>query len=196
MLNSKALSELLSKNSDDRLCKQWFLITTNGTLLAYTRPTSMRDLRRQASTAIIAWREHQNSLSSHSTTTHAQPSELEGSGILHTLTIESELSNIIIRVVQPQLLLVLEGGVPPRQRDFRSRVTPEGFDGSDEPSNGHTDVILGSSQSSGAQISTRKADSSALALQRGKFDALAAVINEELEGIGFTVPETSITKMF
>ena len=114
MLNAKALSDLLSRNSDERLCKRWWIMTPNGTLLASTRPSDPKDLRKKVATYALAWQEYQ------------QPANLEPNGqpeqepsskhALHTLIVELESSNFLVQRIQPDLLLVLEGGVPPRKK--------------------------------------------------------------------------------
>ena len=76
MLNAKALSELLSKNRDERLCKRWFLITPNGTLLAYSKPTNIRDLRRQAAMAALSWQEQQQSSNTDSAATEQEATKI------------------------------------------------------------------------------------------------------------------------
>src|ERR1700753_114045 len=119
MLNAKALTELLSNNSDERLCKRWFLVTPNGTLLAYTRTNNIVELRRLSTKAVLLWREHSTSKPSNATALHHEDASAKViPHLLRTLTVETESSNLIIRKVQPQLLLVLEGGVPPRRKTF------------------------------------------------------------------------------
>ena len=198
MLNAKALSELLSRNSDDRLCKRWFLMTPNGTLLAYSKPTNIRDLRRQAAMAALSWQEHQEQSPTESSGTDGEIAKISMPSLLRTLTIESESANTIVRKLQPQLLLVLEGGVPPRRRTFEPRVTPEGpgdapYPSQDKQSGGSA---LESSASSIAESTKSSASHGVLGLQRRKLDALASAIAQNFEQTGFKMPEEGSAKIF
>lgn len=202
MLNSKALSELLSKNSDGRLCKRWFIISPNGTLLAYTKPTDIRDLRRQAAIAAMSWQEHSEDQSSPDSPEgeEARSHSLSMAGLLRTLTVENENSNLIIRKLQPRLLLVLEGGTPPRKRAFEPKVTPEGPGDAPYPSLEGRDAgsVPGSSASSVAGSTKTKTGvfHKTLVLQRRKLDALASAIASNLEKTGFRMPDEENTKLF
>lgn len=195
MLNVKALSELLSKNSDDRLCKRWYMMTPNGTLLAYNQPTDVRDLRKQVALVAISWQEHDTARPA----SEKASSESDKPRPLHTLTMESDTANVIVRRLQPSLLLVLEGGVPPRKRALGSRITAEGQGGDLllPPSQHNTASGVDSSASSVAESSrSSSAALSVLALQRKKLDALAAAIAEDFEQTGFKMPEGSTNQMF
>lgn len=202
MLNAKALSELLSHNRDDRLCKRWYLMTPNGTLLAHSQPTDINDLRKQAAIAAITWQEHQrhNSDGSLADSFHGEIREDgEPQQPLHVLTIESEASNVLIRQVQPQLLLALEGGVPPRRAGFGRRVTAESSDGSqqqhDGPHQQGDDVSLRSNATGVNGRSTAAAN--VLKMHRSRLDALADAIISDLEQTGFKMPaEGSSTTVF
>lgn len=198
MLNAKSLSEFLSKNSDERLCKRWFLMTPNGTLLAYSKPTNIRDLRRQAAMAALSWQEHQGPPHADSLEPGGEVGKLPMPSLLRTLTIESESTNLIIRNIQPQLLLVLEGGVPPRKRTFEPRVTPEGPSDDPYPSQDgkSTESALTSSASSVAESTKSSASQGVLRLQRKKLEALAAAIAANLEQTGFKMPDEGNTKIF
>lgn len=103
-------------------------MSPNATLLAYTGPSNIKELRDQAALISILWRDAEqenkkrnpNSESSeHTSSATLKPGSLE------TLTIESEKSNIIVRALQPRLLLVLVGGRPPKRDDDFFKVTPE-----------------------------------------------------------------------
>ena len=202
MLNYKALAELLSRNSDQRLCKRWFIMTPNGTLLAYTKPTDIRDLRRQAAVAALAWQEHSTSGDPPSSPEDdgLHSSSIAITGLLRTLTIENEKSNLIVRKIQPSLLLVLEGGVPPRKRAFEQKITPEGPGDAPYPSlqDRALESAPGSSASSVAESTKTKASSSrkTLALHRGRLDSLASAIASDLEKTGFRMPDDETTKLF
>ena len=195
MLNTRALTEILSNNTDGRLCKRWLLMTRNGTLLAYTQSANIKVLRKQAALATLSWHEYQDSSASITADTNGEPGNAATSGSLHTLTVESEASNLIIRGVQAHLLLVLEGNIPPRKHTFELRAIPEGLD--DAPyqgQNGNTESSLGSSVSSSADAT--QSSPSILALQRQKLDALAAKIAEGLGGTGFKIPDEGSNKVF
>ena len=81
---------------------------SNGTLLAYTQPTNIRELRRQAAMATLSWQENQGPPPSDSATanTAGESSKPAMPNLLRTLTIESENANIIIRKIQPHLLVL------------------------------------------------------------------------------------------
>ncbi|KAK3711491.1 hypothetical protein LTR37_009670 [Vermiconidia calcicola] len=199
MLNAKALSELLSKNSDERLCKRWFLMTPNGTLLAYNQPTHIRDLRRQAAKAALVWQEHQGTQYPDSAAADGlDASKISMPALLRTLTIEADDANLIIRKLQPQLLLVLEGGVPPRKQTFEPRVTPEGPGDATYPTQGgqSSGSAFGSSASSIAESAKSSVSQGVLGLQRRKLDALASAIAQNFEQTGFKMPEEGSTKIF
>ena len=200
MLNANALSELFSNNTDQRLYKRWFLMTPSGTLFAYSEPTDIRDLRKQAAMATLAWQNHSE---------RPIPAEVSPGGErdndsigdwLTALTIESDSSNLIIRKIQPQLLLALEGGVPPRKHSFEPRTTPEGPRGAHSPSHVDnacaTSPVLTSDASSIAGSSKSSVASSVLALQRRKVDALASAIFHELEQTGFQMPNANGARYF
>ena len=198
MLNARALTDVFTKNTDQKLCKRWFLMTTNGTLLAYSKPTNIRDLRRQAAKAGLSWQEHQEAAPGDVMTTEGEPTKVTMPSLLRTLTIESDTSNVIVRKIQPQLLLVLEGGVPPRRRTFEPRVTPEGPGDAPYPSldGKHGDNTLSSSVSSVAESTQSTAAQNVLQLQRKKLDALASAIAKSFEESGFKMPDDGSTKIF
>lgn len=198
MLNTKALTDVFTKNSDQKLCKRWFLITPNGTLLAYTRPTNIRELRKLAATAALSWQDHQEPAKDDSVANDTGTTKIAMPSLLRTLTIESETSNTIIRKIQPQLLLVLEGGVPPRRRTFEPRVTPEGPGDAPYPSQNGKDKegMISSSVSSIAESTQSTASHSVLLMQRKKFDALASAIAQNFEQTGFKMPEEGNTRTF
>jgi hypothetical protein len=198
MLNSKALSDLLTANTDSRLCKRWYLFTPNGTLLAYSSTTDIKDLRRQAARAVLLWQEQLQSQRSSPESSYNSHHTAPTTDTLRTLTIESEEGNTIIRFLQPKLLLVLEGGVPPRRRTFEPRVTAEGPEDAAYPTDGtqQPNSALASSVSSAAESTKSSAPNGVLGLQRRKLDALAAVIGDNFEQTGFRMPEEGNAKVF
>ncbi|PIB02666.1 hypothetical protein CB0940_01106 [Cercospora beticola] len=194
MLNSKAINELLSRNRDGKLCKRWYLMTPNGTLLAYSQPVDINDLRKQAAIAAICWQEHR-SQDARGDNGADYPGEIREDGEqnpLHTLIIESEVSNIIMRQIQKQLLLVLEGGVPPRRAVFVKTITAEGANGARLQSN-QTAGDSSATSNVASDTNVSKGGSNALKLQRKKLDGLADVILRDFEATGFRMPEGSIT---
>ncbi|KXT07425.1 hypothetical protein AC578_471 [Pseudocercospora eumusae] len=166
MLNAKALTELLSHNRDERLCRRWYLMTPNGTLLSYSVPTDINDLRKHAAMAAISWQKYQR----------------QHDDDLRVLSIEADTSNIIMRRIQKQLLLVLEAGVPRRRPDFVQKVRAEDSSSSSTHANG------GSSNEYEA--------SSVLKLQRQKLDKLAEAILGEFERTAFQMPEDAGSTVF
>ena len=195
MLNAKALSDLLSKNSDERLCKRWWLMTPNGTLIAHTQLTDMKDLRRKVATAALTWQDRQQGAEGESNG-HGDPT-VRSQRPLHTLIMETEASNLLVRRVQPDLLLALEGGVPPRKRTFEPRITAEGPEGESLNDGHQSDPAMGTSVSSkaGSSISST-AGGSVLGLHRRKLDAMAAAITLDFEQTGFKMPDESVNKYF
>lgn len=198
MLNVKALNEAFSKNTDKQLCKHWFLMTPNGTLVAYSTPTNIRELRKQAAIAGLSWREHQEPSQDDSMAAGGEHEKVTMPSLLRTLTIESESSNMIVRKIQPQLLLVLDGGVPPRRRTFEPRVTPEGPGDAPYPAleGNRVNSALSSSVSSIAESTQSTAARNVLQLQRKKLDALASAIARSFEESGFRMPDEGNTKIF
>ncbi|TKA79534.1 hypothetical protein B0A49_00379 [Cryomyces minteri] len=130
MLNAKKLSELLSKNVDPKLFPRMFVMSPNGTLLAYSTPANVKELRDQAALISMAWKDYVAMLevaqyNSAAAAAAEDDTTLNPPGrTLETLTIEFDNNNLIVRAIQPKLLLILVGGVPPhRRKDFK--MTPE-----------------------------------------------------------------------
>ncbi|EME88042.1 uncharacterized protein MYCFIDRAFT_75876 [Pseudocercospora fijiensis CIRAD86] len=193
MLNAKALTELLSHNRDERLCRRWYLMTANGTLLSYSVPTDINDLRKHAAMAAISWQEYQHRQDGDGL--HAEIREDMEQSPLHALTIESDTSNIIMRRVQGQLLLVLEGGVPPRRADFVKRTTAEAADGTrlrGSWDDGSTSTNNDGDNTNGGN----KVAASVVKVQRQKLDHLAEAILAEFEQTGFQMPEDAGSTVF
>ncbi|KAK8158058.1 hypothetical protein BKA80DRAFT_206894 [Phyllosticta citrichinensis] len=219
MLNVKKLSDLLASNVDPKLYPRMFVMSPNGTLLAYSRPANIKELRDQAALVSMAWKEHEHSVRSE--TSHSENHEPSASSRapLETLTIEFDNGNLIVRAIQPKLLLVLVGGVPPgRKQSFK--VTPE-IQGSaryppetaDSSTNGHGRIIPPASTDSHnssqdpASIGSPDAPSSVsvaeshmsqrekdtelgpLHVQRKKVDAMTNFIRQDFERRGFVMPD-------
>jgi hypothetical protein len=226
MLNVLKLSELLNKNVDPQIYPRFFVMSPNGTLLAYSTPVDIKDLRDQAALISMAWKEHETALQAKagkdSTQSEAGQSEdSSASSMLETLTIEFEHNNVIVRAIQPKLLLVLVGGVPP-SRNRRFKITAEAHgdpryphanleeieelptapsEGETSPKNGSppTDEdsnFLKKRASSVAlsHMSQREKDLKlgALHIQRKKIDAVTEFIRRDFDTKGFVMPDDSI----
>lgn len=194
MLNARALGELLSQNSDQRLCKRWFLMTPNGTLLAHSQTENLKDLRKGVTAAALSWQE-QNEIARHLSGS-SEGTFATASAHLHTLIFESASKNVLIRKLQPQLLLVLEGGVPPRKPSFEVRITVEGADGQPLRRHAAGDSSPSASVSSKAESSMSTATAGVLALHRRKLDAMAEAILNDFEQTGFKMPENGADQLF
>ncbi|KAK3673997.1 hypothetical protein LTR78_006199 [Recurvomyces mirabilis] len=193
MLNTKALTELLSLNTDERLCKRWYLMTPSGTLLASSQPTDAKDLRKQVAFATLSWQEH---LSGEELAEHGQAEQRGPDRGLQTLSIETEAINVVVRKLQPHLLLVLEGGVPPRKRSFMPRTTAEGRNGELLQPARTAESSLAASLSSQIDLNVTTAPSSVLALHKKKLEAMAAAILADFERTGFKMPGEDETGLF
>lgn len=199
MLNVRGLTELLTQNRDDKLCKRWWLMTPNGTLLAYSHPANTRDLRNQAAMAALSWQEHEFAKISEAGVEDDEDHDpADFVDHIRALTIEGDTSNLIITRVQSHMLLALEGGVPPRRAGFEPKTTAESADDDQYP----PDDLNMASLPSDAGISSRassmisNAATSVLRLQRKKLEALANVIIDEFERTGFEMPEEGALKFF
>lgn len=112
-----------------------------------------------------------------------------------TLALACEDCNLIIRQLPCRLLLVLEGGIPPRQRAAPLRTTTQQADeDSSVLHDNHVDSSLGSPAPSTTESST--SNHSVVVLQRQKFDNFAAAVNEDIESSGFQIPDDSSAKLF
>ncbi|KAF2801076.1 hypothetical protein K505DRAFT_331170 [Melanomma pulvis-pyrius CBS 109.77] len=219
MLNALKLSELLAKNVDPQLYPRMFVMSPNGTLMAYSTPVDIKDLRDQAALISMAWKEHEATFQAK----HSKPSNQsefeESSSILETLTIEFQHNNIIIRAIQPKLLLVLVGGVPPSRRTI-FKVTTEAYGDPRYPpidplesdsappdqlpqgdSSAESSLPAGEDHNEGkkkaasimSHMSQREKDIKVgvLHIQRKKLDALTAFIREDFDSKGFVMPDDS-----
>ncbi|KAF2117221.1 hypothetical protein BDV96DRAFT_644651 [Lophiotrema nucula] len=215
MLNAVKLSELLAKNVDQQLYPRMFIMSPNGTLMAYSTPVDIKELRDQAALISMTWKEHETTLR----TKHARHAQNEDAAepVLETLTIEFEHNNIIVRALQPSLLLVLVGGVPP-SRKATFKFTPEAYGDPrypptdvpepDAPNSSQTEETNSSADSSlhnegavgkkkassiASQLSQKEKDVmiGALHIQRKKIDALTDFIRADFDAKGFIMPDDS-----
>ena len=169
-------------------------MTPNGTLLAHSEAKDSKELRKQVAVAALSWQEQDQGASNlaDSVDSH-QPAPSRG---LQVLIIESALHNVLVRRLQSQLLLVLEGGVPPRKSSFETRITAEGSDGQPLHDTRAGDSSLSTSVSSKAESSMSMASSGVLALHRKKLDAMSAAILADFEQTGFKMPEDASNHFF
>ncbi|KAI9665877.1 MAG: hypothetical protein M1821_003812 [Bathelium mastoideum] len=215
MLNPAKLSELLNHNVDPKLYPRIFVMTPNATLMAYTTPADIRELRDQATLVSMCWKDSANVVKHK---VHPVDAEAESSDSLQleTLTIEFDSANVIVRSLQERLLLVLVGGVPPnRQHNFKA--TPERNGDPRYPSTELKEESTGAveerASSSVPETSTQDlkvATSSSLPsgsaeiemtekekdirlgvlhIQRKKADALVAYIKGEFDKTNFVMPD-------
>ena len=158
-------------------------MSPNGTLMAYTTPTDIRALRDQAALLSMAWKDH--------STKHPSP--------LTTLTIETPHNNIIARAIQPSLLLVLVGTVPPNRKPDVFKITPEAQADARYPrevgeeEEGTQVVGSGKAPSVMSTVSVRERDlkGGVLHVQRRKVDALVGYLRRDFEEKGFVMPDDS-----
>jgi hypothetical protein len=112
-------------------------MSPNGTLLAYSTPVDIKELRDQAALISIAWKEHcQGRQKPPTSTQRKEPARSDNSAgavaaqslqsALRTLTIQSRDCNILVRLLQPELLLVLVGNIPPKKNQT-FKINAEGY---------------------------------------------------------------------
>jgi hypothetical protein len=196
-------------------------MSPNGTLLAYSTPVDIKELRDQAALISIAWKEHcqgrqkpyvrkDSARNDHSAATTASQSSKSP---LKTLTIQSRDCNILVRLLQPELLLVLVGNIPPKKSQtfkinaegngdpryppidaFPSRPGSssnllQGDAATDDPAR----TVLsgkGKTPSLMSNMSQREKDirHGVLHVQRKRLDALADYALRDFESTGFIMP--------
>ena len=171
-------------------------MTPNGSLMAYTLPANMKELRDQVALVSISWKENLERKDSEKfEPQHSQggpnepPKRIVRSDALETLTVEFDNRNLIIKYLQPKLLLVLEGGVPPgRKRPLKVTAESPGdarYPSDEMSASGHSESVLGTSVGSKASITTSNASfqrASVLQIQRRKVEIMAEAIKQELSG--------------
>jgi hypothetical protein len=191
-------------------------MSPNGTLLAYSKPVQTKELRDQAALISLVWKESctgRHKLPPRTGTTHSDQSLKPA---LRTLTVETEDCNIIVRLLQPELLLVLVGRIPPgKQQTFNlaaegfgdprypesdvpvsrpgsSFNVPQGDASADRSALGTNEglVVKGKAPSLLSNMSQRDKDirTGTLHVQRKRLDALAEYILKDFEEAGFVMP--------
>ncbi|CBX96187.1 hypothetical protein LEMA_P111060.1 [Plenodomus lingam JN3] len=218
MINIAKVSEWLTRNANEHLYPRLFLMSPNGTLLAYSKPVDIKELRDQAALISMVWKDNcVGRARLPSRTDSAHDSQLKSS--LRTLTVETEDCNIIVRFLQSELLLVLVGTIPPCKRQ-RFRITAEGYGDSrypdtdtvssrpgsssrllqndDNPENflsptGEPSLSKGKAPSIASNMSQREKDirTGTLHVQRKRLDALADYVLRDFEETGFVMPADS-----
>lgn len=182
--------------------------------MAYTLPANMKELRDQVALVSISWKEQlERKDSENFAPQHSQEGTNEFSkriirpDALETLTVEFDNRNLVIKYLQPKLLLVLEGGVPPGRRRAL-KVTPEAPGDTRYPPEDQGDAGNGSmtnsgflSSSVGSKASTTASAASfrrltVLHIQRRKMEIMAQTIKDELQRSGFQMPDDPTNKFF
>jgi hypothetical protein len=195
-------------------------MSPNGTLLAYSTPVDIKELRDQAALISIAWKEHCQGRQKPPTPTQRKESNRSDNSAgavaaqslqpaLRTLTIQSRDCNILVRLLQPELLLVLVGNIPPKKNQT-FKINAEGYGDPRYPSIDASPSRPGSSsdllQGDGiVDIGKRKAPSvmsnmsqrekdirhGVLHVQRKRLDALSDYALRDFESTGFVMPADS-----
>ncbi|GAB7355356.1 hypothetical protein MBLNU459_g5883t2 [Dothideomycetes sp. NU459] len=196
MLNVRALNTLLTENVDHKLFQRWFIMTPNGSLMAYTTPANMKELRDQVALVSISWKENLEKKDSENfEPQHSQggpnepPKRVVRPDALETLTIEFD-----------------NRGVPPgRKRTLR--VTAEAPGDPRYPPDEPTDPSVGTahapmlSSSVGSKASTTASAASfrrlsVLQIQRKKTEMMTRTIKEEFKRSEFLMPDDPTNKFF
>jgi hypothetical protein len=205
------------------------LMSPNGTLLAYSTPVDIKELRDQAALISIAWKEHCHGRQKPPAPGHRKDSARNDNSAtatasqalqpaLRTLTIQSQNCNILVRLLQPELLLILVGNIPPKKSQT-FRINAEGYG---DPRYPPIDVSLsrpgsssnfmqgdaagdqfrlagpdgsgkGKAPSIMSNMSQREKDirNGVLHVQRKRLDALADYALRDFESTGFIMPADS-----
>jgi hypothetical protein len=198
-------------------------MSPNGTLLAYSTPVDIKELRDQAALISIVWKENcqgrqkpsvseqrKDSTRNNDATLNASQSSKSA---LKTLTVQSQNCNILVRSIQPELLLVLVGNIPPKKsQSFKINAEGVGdprfppFDAAPSRSGSSSNLLLGDAASDGpdgsnkgkapslmSNMSQREKDVrlGVLHVQRKRLDALADHALRDFESSGFVMPADS-----
>jgi hypothetical protein len=174
-------------------------MSPGGTLLAYATPANIKELRDQATVVSMAWKENQNKANKDARRPDSPASGASASipvGALETLTVQFENTNLIARAIQPRLILVLVGGVPPGHKQ-QFKMTPEYSGGARYPpdneqsSEDTSKTKLATSPSNFSTLSKTEKDIKlgVLHVQRKKLDLLTQFIRRDFELKGFVMPE-------
>ncbi|KAI4639299.1 uncharacterized protein J4E78_010984 [Alternaria triticimaculans] len=199
MINIAKVSDWLTQNANEHIYPRLFLMSPNGTLLAYSKPVQTKELRDQAALISMTWKDNCQGRQKPSIRNGAtQDQSLQPA--LRTLTIETPDCNIIVRLLQPELLLVLIGRIAPgKKQGFKISAEGQGdprYPEADDPvsrpgsSNEQHLTIKGKAPSLLSNMSQRDRDlrSGALHVQRKRLDALAEYVLQDFGDTGFVMP--------
>lgn len=188
-------------------------MSPSGTLLAYSTPANIKELRDQATLISMAWRDKKISLEAKAREASHSTGGKENTAVpktLETLTIEFDHANLIVRAIQANLLLVLVGDVPAGRSDVFN-ITPEETkdpryppadtvipiveakeDDQEGGDDSTSDSQNGSSPSSKDDEDMEKEEKESrlglLHVQREKLDALSDFISRDFDSKGFVMP--------
>ena len=190
--------------------------------MAYSTPVNIKELRDQAALVSAAWKENCSGRHTHTApdprkdSAHPEREPSAASSLanslkpaLETLTIEAEHCNILVRSLQPELLLVMVGEIPPNKRQA-FKITSEGKGEPRYPAS-ESDARPGSSAVSSQNAAPLAVESGSskvrapsimstmsqrerdvrlgpLHIQRKRLDALTAYIKKDFEASGFIMP--------
>lgn len=105
------------------------VMSPSGNLIAYSTPADMPQVRDQAALISMAWREHDDRPRSANGSRSSLVASQDKSSALTALTVEFNSHNIVARLLQPDLVLVLIGGVfSERQNAFKITTERAGDD--------------------------------------------------------------------
>lgn len=167
----------------------------------------MKELRDQVALVSISWKENlerkdsENFEPQHSAEGPNEPSRrIVREDALQTLTIEFDNRNIIVKSIQPKLLLVLEGGVPPgRRRPLKVTAEAPGDARYPPEEDGANEMMISSSVGSKASTAISASSfgrQSVLQIQRRKMEIMAQTIKDEFKRLGFQMPDDPTNKFF
>lgn len=185
-------------------------MSPNGNLLAYSTPVNIKELRDQAALISAAWKEQCIGRQMQSVPDPRKDSAREAAeaarqnGLkpaLETLTIEAENCNIIVRSLQPELLFVLIGELPPNKSQ-QFKITAEGHGDPRYPALEGSDtrpITPTAAQNTNSRLkppsirstmSQRETDIKlgVLHVQRKRLDALTDYIQRDFSESGFVMP--------
>ena len=188
-------------------------MSPSGTLLAYSTPANIKELRDQATLISMAWEDHQSSIGANANEASQNTDGNDGTAdqkSLEALTIEFDHANLIVRAIQANLLLVLLGDVPPGRSNVFN-ITPEETNDpryppaetsvsteagkeadkeivDDETSDSHVGHSSSDDDDRDAHQKDKESRLSLLHVQREKADALCGFIRRDLDSKGFAMP--------
>jgi hypothetical protein len=178
-------------------------MSPNGNLLAYSTPVNIKELRDQAALISAAWKEQCIGRQTQSTPDPRKDSAREDAeaaqqnGLkppLETLTIQAENCNILVRSLQPELLFVLIGELPPNKvQPFKITAeshgdlrypTPE----SAEAPHGASNTLKAPSIRSSMSQREKDVRLGVLHVHRKRLDALTEYLQGDFKDSGFIMP--------